>query len=1194
MNKSSCKFILLAGAILAATTLSMAGEDPKPVLVVNKGVGGNNTANALSRIQTDVLSNKPDCLIIEFGMNDALNSQSLIEPKQYSDNIRAIIEKAQKGNVKNIALVTVNPVIEKYVRSRHKEYPFPENLAERIEKYNQAIKSLVKEKNLILIDLNELVMKNKGASENAESLIRNTANSKSADGVHLTADGNRLLAEDAAEKLKSVIKPGNTVVCFGDSITFGANLKGAGTVTGETYPAHLQLLLNKQLGITAPPASPEPVPAAATSGTPAANLIANGSFEQSVNGVMPDNWVFWKKNNDKCEMVSDGSNAIDGKRFMRISIGDKPDVSAFMRSDIGKAIPGTYRFSCSLRGSGELSMGISSYKPNEGKPVYKPVGNVKLTTGWARVEYPIQIDQGISTFSISFSVNGKADIDNIIMEPSSVKPADPAITPTTPATITPPPAANKTPEFKNTVSLNNKSIALHLASPEQGGGILSIKNSAGKEFVNKNTSGELWKIKFKKIKSDTSGLPAIANLSIDPEKDDGTNDKSDGQESDELVVNSGNSAVKCQKIEKPGFVKFTWSGVDVGKEEKCLDVWVSFTLDDDSFCRINSGFENRSNEYTVFYFLAPVIEGIGALDNQPQLDYLATPSYNGRLIRDPVNKGLLGKNRIFQPNRSGHSMEFDAYYNSGNGLYLGCFDREQFAKRYQIGADPGKGISWSLVNVPNNMRKVPQKWEVPYPAVLRCFSGDWYDACQIYRTWALKQSWSAEGPLLTRKSIPQWFKEIDEWLSIGVPPLFASLVEFNQMTQDFGKYKLGVMCFNWGKGNYFDEMNPDRFPLEKKDLEYLKIMSKNNIAAMGYIQCTGWYDTTESFIKEDGLRNTVKTYSGQSLKWPSPSSRTTDAKGNSVIAYPGKTWTKVLGDAVEEMAKAGFASAYLDSGNHGGTYLNFTPNCSDDSGGGNGYIKGNQQLIQSIKQRARKINPEFCFTSESFWEGNIAELDGILVCNTTNIYLEGDRVTAIPMAQTVYHDYCLMYSVWPSRWDVERDAARGYVAKHGLAFTWGVKPGWNILSLLYKYQNHEIALATSLKRYEAYSKSKKFLVYGQMLRPPEIISSNEPLPVKWHISYSEKYYDVNMPSVLSTTWRSPDGKLGIVLYNISDKAQKISLKLDCREYSIPKDKNVQFTSLYPEDKSLTSSVDKDHVVLTAEVPPLSPLVYELK
>jgi lysophospholipase L1-like esterase len=1169
MKKLSCKLILPVIAIFTAMTMSMA-EEAKPVLVLNKGIGGNNTANALSRIEKDVLSIKPDCLIIEFGMNDALNSQNLIEPEQYAENMRTIIAKAQHGNIKYIALVTINPVIEKYVRARHQKYPFSDSLNERIEKYNQRIKAIAHEKNLLLLDLNELIMKNKGASEQAECLIRNTVNSKSADGVHLTADGNKLLARDAAVKLKAVIKPGDTVVCFGDSITFGANLKGAGTITGETYPAHLSILLNKQLGLEAPVAAAETEPAAISVTSPV-NLIANGSFEQSANGVMPDNWVLWKKNNDKCELVNAVNDAVNGKRFVRIAIGDKPAVSAFVRSEAGKISPGSYRFACSMRGSGEVSTGISTYQPGA-QPVYKVIGNAKLTPEWVTVNYPVAIDQGVNTFSISFSVKGKVDIDNIIMEPVSTK------------LINAPAAAAG---LKNTMEIQNEYIRLKLAPPEQGGGILSIKNQNGKEFINRQASGELWRIKIKKIQVNTAGLPKVINLSIDPEKDDGTGGMD--QQQDEVEIGSLNTNADCTIVKEPDAVKYIWRGIDIGTEKKCLNVWVRFTLkSNDPFCRINAGFENKSEIYTVFYFMTPEIKGLGGIDGQCDADRLATPSYNGRLIANPVEKGLLGKNRIFQPNRSGHSMEFDTYYNSGTGLYMGCFDGNQFAKRYQIETSPERGIEWTLVNIPNNMKSVPQRWEVPYQAVIRCFSGDWYDACQIYREWALKQSWSSEGPLLTRKSIPQWFKEIDEWLSIGVPPLFASLDEFNKMTQDFGKYKLGTMCYNWGAGHHFDEITPERFPLDNKDMEYLKMMSKNNIAVMGYIQCTGWSDATESFKKEDGIRNTVKTYSGQSLKWA------TDVKSNEMIAYPGKVWTKVLGDTVEAMAKAGFAAAYLDSGNHGGTYLNFNPACSGDSGGGSGYIKGNQQLIETIKQRARKINPEFCFTAESFWEGNIAVLDGILVCNTTNIYLEGSRVTAIPMAQTVYHDYCLMYSVWPSRWDVERDAARGYIAKHGLAFVWGVKPGWNILSLLYKYQNHEIALATSLKRYEAYSKSRKFLVYGQMLRTPQIVSFNELLPVKWHISYSEKYYNVDMPSVLCTAWRAPDGKLGIVLYNISDKPRKISLKLDCKEYAINKDKDLQFTSLYPEDKPLAASVNKNYIELTTEVPPLSPLVYELK
>ena len=1162
---------LIAILVISATHIYAVENG---VTIYNRGIGGNNTANALSRIEKDVLSIKPDCLIVEFGMNDALNSQNLIEPETFEKNIRTIIAKAQQGNIKYIALVTINPVIEKYVRARHQKYPFSESLNERIEKYNQRIKALAHEENLLLIDLNELIIKNRGASEQAGSMIRNTANSRSADGVHLTADGSKLLAQAAAEQLKTVIKPGAAVVCFGDSITFGANLKGAGTISGETYPAHLSTLLNKQLGLEAPAAATEPEPAAISVTSPA-NLIANGSFEQSANGVMPDNWVLWTKNNDKCELVNAANDAVNGKRFIRIAIGDKPAVSAFVRSEAGKISPGSYRFACSMRGSGEVSTGISTYQPNA-QPVYKVIGNVKLTPEWVTVNYPVAIDQGINTFSISFSVKGKVDIDNIVMEPVSTK------------SINAPAAVSS---INNTMEIQNECIRLKLAQPEQGGGILSIKNRNGKEFINRQASGELWRIKIKKIQVNTAGLPQVINLSIDPEKDDGTGGMD--QQQDEVEIGSLNTNADCAIVKEPEGVKYIWRGIDIGTEKKCLDVWVRFTLkSNDQFCRINAGFENKSQIYTVFYFMTPEIKGLGGLDGQCDADRLATPSYNGRLIANPVEKGLLGKNRIFQPNRSGHSMEFDTYYNSGSGLYMGCFDGNQFAKRYQIETSPERGIEWTLVNIPNNMKSVPQRWEVPYQAVIRCFSGDWYDACQIYREWALKQSWSSEGPLLTRKSIPEWFKNIDEWLSLGEDQIFSYKLELEKFFKDFSRFKLGAMCYYWGNGHYFHKMNPDRFPLDKKDLEYLSTAAKNNMQVMGYIQCTAWEDTTGSFKKMDGYKYSVKNFAGQSQKWADSLEK--GATGNSVIAYPGAIWADVLGSTIEEMAKAGFAAAYMDSGNHGGTYLNFNADCSRDSGGGNSYIKDNQRLLVSLRERARKINPDFCFTAESFWEGNIAALDGILVCNTTNVYLEGSRVTAIPMAQTVYHDYCLMYSVWPSKSDLERDNGRGYIAKHGLAFTWGVKPGWNMLPFLYKFENHQIAHAASLKRYEAYSKSKKFLVFGQMLRSPEIVSPNEFLPVKWHISYSDRYHSVNMPSVLSTAWRSPDGKLGIVLYNISDKVQKMTLKLDCKEYAINKDGNLQFVSLYPEGKSLTDNGGKNHVELTTEIPPSSPQVIELR
>ena len=137
----------------------------------------------------------------------------------------------------------------------------------------------------------------------------------------------------------------------------------------------------------------------------------------------------------------------------------------------------------------------------------------------------------------------------------------------------------------------------------------------------------------------------------------------------------------------------------------------------------------------------------------------------------------------------------------------------------------------------------------------------------------------------------------------------------------------------------------------------------------------------------------------------------------------------------------------------------------------------------------------------------------------------------------------MMHSVWPSRFDTERDNALGYMAKTGLALCWGVTPGWNIFKLLYTYGNNEIVQKTSRERYAAYSAGKKYFVYGQLLRQPEIISGAKPLRVKWHRSYSSKYFDILMEPVIGTVFQAPDKSYALVLYNISEKPLSLRMGL---------------------------------------------------
>ncbi|MCF6175245.1 MAG: DUF6259 domain-containing protein [Victivallaceae bacterium] len=705
-------------------------------------------------------------------------------------------------------------------------------------------------------------------------------------------------------------------------------------------------------------------------------------------------------------------------------------------------------------------------------------------------------------------------------------------------------------------------------------------------------SGLLWSAQLRKIPGKRLKLPATAALSNDPEQNDKGGRQNDiGLSADLLKMTSANLNVGgiLSKPDKNTLI-FKWNGIDVGTEKAVFDLWVKISLaPNDKFVRFRAGFNNRSTEYTVFYLTAPVIQGIYPENGELKEDRLAIPCFTGRLCLNPIENGILGKKERFQQNRSGHSMQFDAYYNRQNGLYLGCFDGEQNVKRYRYKTDKETGLTWAMVHVPDNMKKVPQIWETPYDTVIRCFQGDWYDAARIYRQWALKQQWSAEGPLLTRKSTPKWFKEIDEWFLWGVQKN-RSLMYTPELLKAMKGLNLGIFATYWGKGSYFHNRTPDRFPLPPSTVEYIKLAKQHRFRIVAYIQGICWDIETESFKQEAGFEHAVKNFYGQSLVWDF--SKKKKNPNITAIAYPGKVWTRVLGDTVEKMARvAKFDAAYLDSDNHGGTYLNFNPLYNKNSGGGNEYIKANQKMVRELRKRAREYNPEFCFVAESFWEGNIGVLDGILACNNWHRYLKKGEAEAIPLAQAVYHDYTILFSTWLGKRDVENDDSISFIAKFGQALVWGFKPGYNQPANLLTFKNHGTALSTSLKRYHAYAAAKKFLVYGEMLREPKIINKLPEVDFRYWRAWSKTWFNVTYPAVLRSMWKAVDGSLGIVLYNITKEPQHVKIQLTTKE--LANVSNVKIKSIYPKTLVATAAIQSGYVVVSCSVPARSPVVIQI-
>ncbi|NND08628.1 MAG: hypothetical protein HKN87_19825 [Saprospiraceae bacterium] len=212
--------------------------------VINKGHGGNNTNDLMSRVEDDVISEKPDIVIMMVGTNDMFWLRKKISYDKYSSNLEKLINRFKKNNIE-VILVSPPPADTTYLFERHKRESFKESPNTKLEKVSKILNAKSFENNLLFVDVFAQFKNNGIPDHNKDIIIRNVFNSGAHDGVHPTPHGCKIIATAIFQKMidNEKIKKGIKIICFGDSITFGAHVKGEGTASGETYPAYLKELI---------------------------------------------------------------------------------------------------------------------------------------------------------------------------------------------------------------------------------------------------------------------------------------------------------------------------------------------------------------------------------------------------------------------------------------------------------------------------------------------------------------------------------------------------------------------------------------------------------------------------------------------------------------------------------------------------------------------------------------------------------------------------------------------------------------------------------------------------------------------------------------------------------------------------------------------------------------------------------------
>ncbi|QWG34370.1 SGNH/GDSL hydrolase family protein [Bacillus mycoides] len=152
--------------------------------VVNAGVPGDNTFDALNRIEDDVLSYKPDFITVFLGTNDAV-SFAQVPLQAYKENLEKMVSRISPEKV---LLISPAPVDEERQHHRTNEI---------LGQYAEVVEEVAKQTGSRFLNLYAEMIQ----EENYKIFVED----EEKDGLHFGAEGYAYLAKLICEKLKGIL-----------------------------------------------------------------------------------------------------------------------------------------------------------------------------------------------------------------------------------------------------------------------------------------------------------------------------------------------------------------------------------------------------------------------------------------------------------------------------------------------------------------------------------------------------------------------------------------------------------------------------------------------------------------------------------------------------------------------------------------------------------------------------------------------------------------------------------------------------------------------------------------------------------------------------------------------------------------------------------------------------------------------------
>ncbi len=565
---------------------------------------------------------------------------------------------------------------------------------------------------------------------------------------------------------------------------------------------------------------------------------------------------------------------------------------------------------------------------------------------------------------------------------------------------------------------------------------------------------------------------------------------------------------------------------------------------------------------------------------------------------------------LAQRNQNRPTMQFAALYGEEpSGLYIASNDTKSMAKGSYFEFEENTTTYKMVYMLP--MNEESSSFKSSYQTILGAFHGDWYDAAQIYREWALQQEWVNNNRLQSGKMNP-WLPDTDIWMwnrgrSNNVLTEAADLKEYLE------DCNVSVLWHWWHNGPY-DDIFPEYLPPREGRESFVKAVAEakaKGINMAPYMNSIQWGVARKSWTELN-----VEQYAARRSDGSTHAHAYNKFSGNAIapMCVSQEFWHEKYSDLCDTVVNDyGCTGVYMDQACL--YYRCYAKNHGHSVGGGNHWVEGYHKLVERIRNKTAETNP--ILTGEGTGEDWLAYLDGFLTLEASTERMSGLKpVSVIPLFNAVYHEYAICfgnfggftYPPYDECWPQEFRAPNTETllpAKYNMqmrmeqarTFVWGTQP------MIVNYHAFARKARPELMQFiaklvKARKTHKEYLQYGKMMRAPKLSNDHATeIDIAQMSTYGYKTAGTNLfphkkvvPMLYSSAWRNEEGNILLTFVNISEEDKPLEFTISPAEYGI-----TEGTTMVVNGEVLPMpTITNGELCETTTIDKCSTIIYEFK